>query len=51
VASGKISGLWDVDKFHGRVIPSFCMKVDVAVIHLANIPLMHPHEADDQVVV
>ncbi len=51
MASGKFSGLWGVDKFHGHVIPIFCVKVNVAVIHIANIPLMHPHEADDQVVV
>ncbi len=51
MALGKLSGLCGVDKFHGCVIPSFYMKVDVVVIHMANIPLMHPHEADDQVVV
>lgn len=51
VALGKITSLWGVDKFHGYVIPSFCVKVNVAVIHMANIPLMHPHEVDDQVVV
>ncbi len=51
MALGKINGLCGVDKFHGHVIPSFCVKGDVAVIHMANIPLMHPREADDQVVV
>lgn len=50
MASGKISGLWGVDKFRGYVIPSFCMKVDVVVIYMVDIPLMHPHEANDQVV-
>jgi hypothetical protein len=51
VASGKFNGLWVVDKFHGCVIPSFCVKIDVTVIHMVDIPLMHPHETDDQVVV
>jgi len=51
MALRKFNDLLGVNKFHGRVIPNFCMKVDVAVIYMANIPLMHPHEADDQVVV
>jgi hypothetical protein len=51
VASGKINGLQGVDKFHGCVIPSFWVKVDVAVIHMVDIPLMHSRKVNDQVVV
>ncbi len=49
MASGKISGLWEVDKFHGRFIPIFCVKIDVMVVHVGDVPLMQPHELDDQV--
>ncbi len=51
VAMGKINSLWGIDKFHGDVIPKFSLKVDVAIVHVANVPLMHPHEPNDQVVV
>jgi hypothetical protein len=37
-----------VEKFHGSLIPNFCFKVDVAIIHMLDIPLMYPHEADDK---
>ncbi len=37
--------------FHGNVIPYFWLKVDVAIVHMGDIPLMHPHEANDQVLV
>lgn len=47
----KISGLWGIAMFHGNVIPYFWLKVDVAVVHMGDIPLMHPHEANDQVLV
>lgn len=48
----KISGLWGIYKFHGNVIPIFWLKVDVVVIHIGDIPLMHPHsKVDDQVLV
>jgi len=26
----------------------FCVKVDVVVVHVGDVPLMHPHELDDQ---
>ena len=42
VASGKISGVWEVDKFHFKAIPKFFYKVDVT--HA----LMHPHAGGDQ---
>lgn len=48
VALRKINGLWGVDKFHGHFIPSFCVKVDVVIVHVGDVPLMHPHELDDQ---
>jgi hypothetical protein len=51
VALGKINGLWGVDKFHGRFIPIFCVKVDVGVVHVGDVPFIHPHELDDQVLV
>ncbi len=41
-----------VDKFHGNVIPIFWLKVDVVVVHIGDIPFMHPHsKVDDQVLV
>jgi hypothetical protein len=51
VASGKISGLWGVDKFHGHFIPNFCVKVDVVIVHVGDVPFMHLHELNDQVLV
>jgi hypothetical protein len=51
VVSGKISGRWGVDKFHGSPILEFMLKVDIVVAHVPNIPLMHPHEANDQALV
>jgi hypothetical protein len=49
VASSKISGLWGVEKFHGHFIPKFCVKVNVMVVHVDDVPFMHPHELADQV--
>jgi hypothetical protein len=52
VAFGKINGRWGfMDKFHGLNIPKFWIKVDVAVEHVLDVPLMHPYEVDDQVVI
>jgi hypothetical protein len=51
VALGKISGLWGVDKFHGHFIPNFYVKVDVAVVRVGDVPFMHPHELDNQILV
>ncbi len=51
MASCKISGLWEIEKFSGIVIPNFWLKVDVNVVHKGDVPLMHPHEANDQVLV
>jgi hypothetical protein len=51
VASSKISNLWGIDKFHGIAIPNFWFKVDLNVVHIGDVPLMHPHEANDQVLV
>jgi hypothetical protein len=50
VASSSISGLWRIDKFHGLIIPSFWVKVNVANVHMVEVPLMHPHELDNHVV-
>jgi hypothetical protein len=51
VTNGEISGHWGVDKFHGSNTLEFWFKVDVGDVHVANIPLMHPHETNDHVVV
>lgn len=51
MASSKISGLWSIDKFHNTNIPILWLKVDVHVVHMGDVPLMHPHEANDQVLV
>ena len=51
VASGKISGVWGVDKFHFKPIPQFFYKVDVTHALIADAPLMHPHEKGDQFLV
>ena len=48
VASGKISGVGGVDKFHFKTIPEFCYKVDVSAVHLGEVRLPYPHEARDQ---
>ncbi len=40
-----------MDKSHGLNIPEFWFKVGVGLVHVASIPLTHPHEANDQVVV
>jgi len=47
IDSGKINGLWGIDKFHGDVIPEFSLKVDVVIVHVVDVPLMHLHELDD----
>jgi hypothetical protein len=51
VALGKINDFWGIDRFHGIVIPNFWLKVDVNVVHMGDVPFMHPHEANDQVLV
>ena len=48
VASGKISDVGGVDKFHFKTIPEFCYKVDVSAAHLGEVRLPYPHEAGDQ---
>jgi hypothetical protein len=48
VASGKISGVGDVDKFHFKVIPEFCYKVDMTTAYLGDVKLTYPHEDGDQ---
>jgi hypothetical protein len=47
VALRKISGLWGINKFHGLPIPKFWIKVNVAIAHVVDVPLMYTHEADD----
>ena len=51
VATGKISGVGGVDKFHLKVIPEFCYKVDVTTAYLGYVKLAYPHEDGDQWVV
>ena len=48
VASGKISGVWGVDKFHFKPIPQFFYKVDVTHARIDDAPLMYPHAGVDQ---
>jgi len=48
VVSSKMSGHWGADKFHGSPILEFMLKVDIVVVHMPDIPLMHPHEDNDQ---
>ena len=48
VTSGKIIGVWGVDKFHFKAIPQFFYKVDVTHALIDDAPLMHPHEGGDQ---
>ncbi len=47
MALRKISGLWGINKFHGLPIPKFWIKVNVAIAHVVDVPLMYTHEADD----
>ena len=51
VASGTISGVWGVDKFHFKPIPKPFYKVDVTHAEAGDAPLMIPHPGGDQVVV
>ena len=51
VASGRISGVGGVDKFHFKTIPEFCYKVDVSSAIMGDVRLPYPHEAGDQWVV
>jgi hypothetical protein len=44
VASSSVSGLWRIDKFQGLTIPKFWVIVNVANVHMVDVPLMHPHE-------
>ena len=48
VASGKINGVWGVDKCHFKAIPQFFYKVDVTHALIDDVPLLHPHEGGDQ---
>ena len=40
-----------VHKFHFKVIPDFCYKVNVTTAYLGDVKLAYPHEAGDQWVV
>jgi hypothetical protein len=51
VATCKISGVGGVDKFHFKVIPQFCYKVDVTTAHIGDVKFAYPHEDGDQWVV
>jgi hypothetical protein len=51
VASGTVSGVWGVDKFHFKPIPHSFYKVDVTQVQVGDAPLMHPHPKGDQLVV
>ncbi len=51
MAFGKVNDQWGLEKFHGATILEFWFKIDVAIAHMLEIPLMDPHKADDQDVV
>ena len=51
VASGTVSGVGGVDKFHFKPIPHSFYKVDVTHVQVGDAPLMHPHLGGDQLVV
>ena len=51
VATGSISGVWGVDRFHFKAIPQGFYKVDIASAIVGDAPLMHPHPEGDQCVV
>jgi hypothetical protein len=46
VASGKISGVRGVDKFHFKVIPEFNYKVNVTTAYLGDVKFAYPHETN-----
>jgi hypothetical protein len=48
VASGTISGVSGIDKYHLKPIPQFFYKVDVTHVQVGDAPLMHPHAEGDQ---
>jgi hypothetical protein len=49
VASGTISGVWGIDKFHLKPIPQHFYKVDdVKHVQVGDAPLMHPQARGDQ---
>ena len=48
VASGTISGVGGIDKFHFKTIPILSYKVGVTHVKVGDAPLMHPHEEGDQ---
>jgi hypothetical protein len=48
VVISKISSVGGVDKFHFKVIPEFCYKVDVTTAYLGDVKLAYPHEDGDQ---
>ena len=50
VASGIVSGVWGIDKFHFKEIPHSFYKVDVTKVQVGDAPLMHPHAEGDQFV-
>ena len=51
VAIGKINGVGGLDKFHFKVIPEFCYKVDATTTYLGDVKLAYLHEDGDQWVV
>ncbi len=48
VVGGKISGLEEVDKRHGYVIPNFFVNVNISIVHVVEVPLMVTNKAFDQ---
>jgi hypothetical protein len=48
VVGCKIIGLWGVDKWHGYVILNLFVKVDISVVHVAEVPLIVTNETTDQ---
>jgi hypothetical protein len=47
VVGDKISGLWEVDKWHDSVTPNLFVKVDISIVHVVEVPLMVTNEVAD----
>ena len=48
VATGVVSGVGGIDKFHFMLIPENWFKIDVREVLQPNVPLMYPKKNADQ---
>lgn len=51
VVSSKMSGVWEVDKFHLKPIFQIFYNLDVTHAQIDDVPLMHPYARGDQFLV